>query len=219
MGRSLKPLKVDKVHLPPYGIAAQVFLDRNENTFFAEYAGQRVEDATASGCVKKARKLLQDSLALKWQQVIIIGRSTDSWQGQGLEFCAEREEVALSPGSGCIKRAFRTDDDDPEPEPLHPVDEEHASDPNWGAQWRSYDFPETNKHRVVLPYSKEAWRTVLAIKQAIETTRAKIDELLASADLEQRLVSGNLQLLALPPASEPEPETDAGRRKRRRAKQ
>jgi hypothetical protein len=212
MARQLKPLKVDTVYLEPYGMQAEVFLDRNSNVFFAKYAGQKVEDATANGCIVKAREMLRKSLDLKWQQVIIISRDTHGFRDSSLDFDAERLELAIAPGSGCIRRPFRTEPDDPEPAKLHPLDEEHIDDPHWGAKWHAHRFPKSDTQQVVLPYSKEAWRTVLAITNAIESTRAKIDELLGSKNIEQRLITGNLQLPALP-AHE---EEDGGKKRRKR---
>jgi len=202
MPRPLKPLKVDEVWVSSVGLKADIFLDRNSKEFFSEVCGLVIHDKTADGCKHKTREALKQSIQIEWKQFIFISRemNTAFLKGEALAFNAWRLEVGQSsPGKWRKRKPFRADGDDPQPPSEFEGDEidRQRGNPVDGVSY--FDGPPvSDKHTVVLPYSKEAWRTVLTIREAVKATRKKIDELTRAENLEALLISGDLGLPLLP---------------------
>lgn len=206
MARLKKPMKVDEYRNSSLGVVVDIMLDRNRMIFTATFADQEVEHATAEGCKAAVEEIIRASLKLEWRQIIIVDRRTRSW-GASHNFHAHRHEVADSKDE-TVEREFRTEPDDPQPNTWMESDSfrENIDNPLYGVHKCNHST-KTGTYEVVIPYSKEAWRTVLAINEALKLVDKKINELIESPDIEALLVTGNLRTLALPaPRGEEEKE-------------
>lgn len=212
MPRALKPMKVGEVHHPNLHIRVDVMLDRNSNTFFVEYAGQKISDKTAEGCSHAAYKFIETNATLKFQQIIVVNRlqpfCRDGAAFVGMEF--DRHEVAhcdySAPGWGkgsWVERPWTPKGGTPNTDftMLRHYGGATPQEPD------KIDFNlETNSARqAVMPYSEEAWTALEILEQNIRRATKQLDELMCSKDLEIKLKlisSGNI--LALPPKEESE---------------
>lgn len=71
-----KPIEVDEVHNAVVGVRVPIKLDRNTNTFFAEFAGKRYEHAICGNVIAMVRVAVEASQKLDWQPVLQIERLT-----------------------------------------------------------------------------------------------------------------------------------------------
>lgn len=71
-----KPIEVDAIHNAVVGVRVPIMLDRNKNTFFADYAGRRYEHETCGNVKALVREAIEASQKLDWQPVLQIERLT-----------------------------------------------------------------------------------------------------------------------------------------------
>lgn len=187
MPRKLKPYMVDQVYDAFHG-RIDIYFDRDQKIFFSGVLGERAEADTLRECKKATEKLAGTLRELVWRQVICI-EDHEIEYGSGYEntwilrFTSSRHEIADSP-AGQFERRFTTTEGDPEPVKVYPAE----------------NYPRRTLGRrdtgcVTIPYSQEAWRTILQIRTAIEETSKRIAKLVGSRDLERLLTSGDLKLL------------------------
>lgn len=173
MARALKPLKVDSVHSDKAKATVEVFLDRNENTFFATVQGKKLTAPTVEEVKKKTREMLTAWKPLEWKQVIQL--RVDDWDlhsGQGgyvperrahLSFRFERKEIAESfSGAGWLERPF------PEDKGEH-AEARVEADPLYYSQTCRKDELEDQ-----IPYSDEAWAVLMGLIDATEKAKEKL---------------------------------------------
>lgn len=206
MPRQLKPYKVDTVHARGRG-SVDIFLNREEKTFFGMVGPTRIEAATAQECKDLVHKALREFEGLVWLRYIEI--SVDHWGGHythgrcrtakgEVGISCFRFEVAKTLDGSWVSRPFFED--------LHPEFQDKKrhdaeTQPWWirGSDEGQIDDPLLVVDGLIL-YSDQAWDTLGDFIQAINVIGDRIKGLVARPDLAKVLSSGSLgskELMAL----------------------
>ena len=206
MPRVLKPVKVDSVHHDRLGVRVDIMLDRNNNTFFAEYTTITVRAKSADECKREAWKLIESQAVLEFRKIIQINRlqpfCRDGSAFVGMEF--SRHDIAPSSGypNHWVER--------------HWVEEGEEMPKDWkiwisdysgckpGSTEPGFNRQTNTAHACCVPYSKEAWIALEALEANIRRACAQLDEMMKDPEFNSKLqlIAAKLQPM-LPPAKDP----------------
>lgn len=201
MSRALKPLKVDTVYDTERRARVDVFLDRNDKTFFAEVQLEKVKAPTAEAVIKLVREKLKEWQPPEWKAVIQLEVSSPHHfghggriepQAAGLSFSFERKEIAQAMNGNWIERPFTADVTNKW------EIERRAEDPLHEVQSCRDDELEQQ-----IPYSEAAWATLTGLVAATIKAREKLEELFDPKDGGKKLLAMTGVLL-LPSDTTPE---------------
>jgi hypothetical protein len=184
MARPLKPLKVDTVSFRKVSPArhADIYLDRNTQTFFADVGPLRVTDVTADGCRQKAYEVLAVVKVLSWQAYIRVAcgptfnmkfaerRGDYRTYRCGLDFSFFRYEEATTEAGHRLVR--------PHPEDLSEAQRrDQAGNDQVNADLGGQDTDPKDGQR--LPYSAATWATLMDIQAAVGQAQQRLTALAA----------------------------------------
>lgn len=196
MARALKPTKAGEARHERYQVTIDVMLNRNTNIFFAEFGGEKVEDATYAGAERKAIDMIERLSQIEWQPVIKVepfGSFFDD-KNPGVGLKASRFYVAPKPGTdGYIMAGW---------EPSEYANRNQTKEERAGQFWwhgeGGFVPPCLYKERYsatttyYFPYSDDLWSRLARTQGAIRQLRDQMKEALDAFEPE-RLNAGIVQ--------------------------
>ena len=231
MSRLLKPQVMETIKNHRSGDTCDLMLDRNRKTFFAEWQGERFEDATASKVEQWIREVLESSVKVIWIPIveIEIARNDDRFISDTkpearLAIKLQRYYVARM-RSGEAKRSnwelprigqYKDLTDD---EIRMRTMERHIAKfrdidnviqlPHWISSPGNYNGVYITIRRGYLAYSEELWEGLSQIQRSLEVLAIKLEELVRMPVGQERIMAAGGRIIAarLPePAPAPKPE-------------
>lgn len=199
MPRKLKPYKVDHVGNQKTGVNVEIMLDRDSQTFFGMVGTIRIEAESAKACKTAVNKALRDYTGMDWQPYIIIG--SFRWDGHSTVngYEESRTEISLKfhrlLGAKAVDGSWSSkpfEEDAPGGDGYHFKEEHYIN--RWYRPDEDDDYNYDNER--VIPYTKEAWDTLLRMQTRIEEVGAFLRDLFKRDDIEMLLNEGrDLKLL------------------------
>ena len=197
MGRQLKPQLVDEVRSQNGLVTRPVYFDRNEMDFYVEITGpeDRVRADSVHEVKTKAKELLAQAVAYKWEGVIIVelfssyddahkpGTTSYSHHqfGSSIEFVFDRMERSRHPTKP-TSFIYRK----------HTVDFEAKKPSEYDRRQRANNeehrhYHVSDLHAVVMPYDEETWAGLHALKQSVDAAHTKLHTLVNRKDFADKL--------------------------------
>ena len=223
--RNRKPIPLEVVQAYHDGKvkSVQTFLAFHNHEFFFQIPGaDRVYAPTMVELRRKAMEVLEDTKPLEWRPVIIVDLYSayddedhslgKSAEGASVSFRFRRLEVSRQPDWNQAIVRYREERERGRVRDALPderaclVEREHeedfeAGDPDDDDRLRRqksldrFNLHHPNPESVELPYEKETWDGLFALKRVIDSAHGQLRDLLGRADLAARLKAGRFHLL------------------------
>jgi hypothetical protein len=107
-----KPIEVDEVHYATLGVRVKIFLNREKNKFYADYAGEHFEHAECAQVKRLVLDSIQASQKLDWIPVIEIEKllpfSADTPENF-IGFSLDRFYIAYTTGGRIVRTRWFVD--------------------------------------------------------------------------------------------------------------
>ena len=199
MARALKPQKVETWKHEKRGVKLDLFLDRNDHTFFCEFQKEIVREPSLAALHHTIRRTIESSCALKWLPMVTVTRLKPFAQDgdQFIGFTIERSWIAQKADGNWLQCSWEHNDTDEDREMWassfwlgHGVHGSTFTLPYYGAKnvfHRDYDH-------FYLPYTEELWVGLDELLEKLRFLRGKLDELLTTQAGLERIAGfgGNL---------------------------
>jgi len=196
MARLLKPQKVDSIYDNRTRMTIDLWLNRNENTFFATVGTDEIKAAAIHELKEKVRgHLARMDVDVVWSRFIYLHvrePNDSSWPSRKnttreIEFSFRRMEVATITGfQSRPRRVERPFDEDIE----DAARESRKRNPLWDVDTCHDDEAD------LFPYTEELWASVNSIADGLERARERLTKLCDPADKGAALLAaGKARLL------------------------
>jgi hypothetical protein len=203
MARALKPQKVDTWRDVKRGVKLDLFLNRNDNTFFFDYQQARTSRPSIRELQQAAHDVVEASVTLVWLPMITVDRLMPFARDDGDEFIGfevSRNWIARKADGTWLEVNWEHDDTDEDREMW-------AQQFYLGNHAQNFALPyygngnglRQSVHDIdsfYLPYTEELWVGLEALLGKIRFLKTKLDELLTTPAGLNRLATFAHQLLA-----------------------
>jgi hypothetical protein len=202
MPRLLKPQVAAVITDRQLHVSANLMFNRNNLTFFADYAGQHIEGKTADEVTTRLREVIKTHTTAEWYGVIEASstvwhrnnRTTDFYAAQNssveLKLDLSRFWVADMPGGGRIKANWAAAD-------VNGNDQRRDLSRAWQSVTVIPSFPAEHRGETYLLYTEELWRVLTTAMSAIQEAQNQLMAILSKPE-QLQLARDGLQLLAAP---------------------
>lgn len=207
--KKLKPYVVDRVDDYSTKTKVDILLDREAKDFFAVIGLEEVRAPTAKECAKLARAELYRQRQFSWKKMIEVRtgqryshHETDDSRDADLMLSFERFEQTQKADGTLLERPYRSPAEDAKEtaaregfDPAKPFEAVRVSGPlGTNEKLRGDDVSTSHRTGSLLPYSDEAWTTLLRLKKTINEVRKKLEELLSQKNIEANLAKALLTM-------------------------
>lgn len=210
MPRPLKPMLVGAVHHPRLGVRVVIWYDRNNNTHYADYNGQRLKNDNMQALKNTVYKAIEAASDLVWLPLITTNEHSPFGRHDPAQFISlevTRRWVAVVPGGrmrwvdwvmrpGFSDGRLVPEDDDRQddaalpPAPVGMDVIQWSRDFNWDTQRHGPFSPPCSAKSMhggdtrtrYFPYSPELWAGLMLLRRQIRQLRQNLDVLLDPAD-------------------------------------
>jgi hypothetical protein len=187
---------VDEYFHPESGMRVGIYLTP-ENTFVSDaLLGGTIEDATAAGLKSKLLKFMDDNFTLKFVPVIVVELPETTFRNPehtALSIKTTRLLLARNAQGKFFYADWRDKDE------TDVVKMKRARN-YWrrGLEGEEFNLPLKIGDECIIPYTENSWSALMELHGLIKQARAKLDDMLSSKNVIDRLESaGNtLKLLA-----------------------
>lgn len=190
-----RPKKIDQLKMDGYGVTVDIYLDKDDGVFHAEYQGKRVHGTELARVRQELTQVVRDAHNILWHPFIEVRffkpQYTQAKGYAGFEF----EKLYLGQKGSEVAKAD-----------AWIIEEGHFGDSYTGSRYLHWKGPVdptrtcatkfVGDEYVVLPYSDEVYERLGLLEGALETLRTTLHELVGGGP--ERILTAGLGALMLP---------------------